>query len=111
MRKMMSPEYKFLVGGQWKSSDEPVEIRSPYSGEVVGVTYQASSRDVEAAVESSGRAFQETRRLPTYSRAQILENIAQSLKKEKEPIARLISLEAGKPIKQARVEASRAAFT
>ncbi|MBI3949804.1 MAG: aldehyde dehydrogenase family protein [Acidobacteria bacterium] len=60
----MSREFKFLVDGQWKTSNERIEIRSPYNGEVVGFTYRAIPDDIEAAIEAASRAFQETRRLP-----------------------------------------------
>jgi len=104
-------EHKFLVDGEWKTSQQPIEIRSPYSKEVVGVTYEASPENVEAAIRAATRAFQETRQLPTYRRAEILEKIVQALKARQETLARLITLEAGKPIKMARAEAGRAILT
>ena len=104
-------EYKFLVDGEWRTSQQPVEIRSPYSNEVVGITYQASPEDVEAAIQAASRAFQETRQLPTYRRAEILEKMVRALKAQQETLARLITLEAGKPIKLARAEAGRAILT
>ena len=50
-------------------------------------------------------AFQETKKLPTYRRAEVLEKIVKALKAEQEQIARLIAMEAGKPIRLARAEA------
>ena len=83
----------------------------PDSGEVVGVTSMASPKDVRDAVRGAAAAFQETKKLPTYRRAEVLEKIVTALKAEQEPIARLIAMEAGKPIKLARAEAARAALT
>ncbi|MBI1955377.1 MAG: aldehyde dehydrogenase family protein [Acidobacteria bacterium] len=107
----MSRDYKFLVGEQWRASKEVIEIRSPYNGEVVGVTYQAGPEDVEMAIRSACSGFEESRRLPTCRRAEILERIAQAIKASQEELARLIALEAGKPIKTARGEVSRAVAT
>jgi len=107
----MVREYKYLINGEWRGSGEPVEIRSPYNGEVAGITFMASAHDVEAAVQGAADAFQETRKLPAYRRVEILERIVQRLKAEQETIARLIALEAGKPIRLARAEAARAVLT
>ena len=107
----MVREYQYLINGEWHGSGEPVEIRSPYNGEVAGITFMASPQDVEAAVQGAANAFSETRKLPTYRRAEILERIVQRLKAEQETMARLIALEAGKPIRLARAEAARAVLT
>jgi len=107
----MSQEFKFLVDGQWKTSNELVEIRSPYSGEVVGITYQATPDDVETAIQAASRAFEQTRQLPTYRRAEILEKIVHAINPHQEEMARLIAQEAGKPIQTARGEVSRAILT
>src|SRR5581483_11940370 len=107
----VAQEYRFLVGGEWQTSSQAVEIRSPYNGEVVGITYQASPEQVEQAVQGAAKAFQHTRSLPTWRRAEILEKIVQALKTEQESIARRIALESGKPIRLARAEAARAVLT
>jgi len=107
----MHREFKFLVEGEWKTSAERVEIRSPYNGEVVGATYLASAADVEGAIQAAVRAFEVTRRLPTYRRAEILERIAQAIQSDQEGLARLVAAEAGKPLKAARAEVSRAVAT
>jgi len=107
----MREDFKFLLDGQWKTSLKAVEIRSPYNREVVGVTYQATPDDIEAAIQAACRAFEATRRLPTYRRAEILEKIVQAIKEGQEEMARLIALEAGKPIRTARGEVSRAILT
>ena len=90
----MNREFSFLVDGQWKTSEEKVEIRSPYNGEVVGVTYRATAVDMEEAIQAAGRAFQQVSRLPTYRRAEILEKVIQGIQAHKEELGRLIALEA-----------------
>jgi glyceraldehyde-3-phosphate dehydrogenase (NADP+) len=56
-------------------------------------------------------AFQETRHLASWQREQILEKIAGAIAARREELARTIALEAGKPVKTARVEVDRAVFT
>jgi glyceraldehyde-3-phosphate dehydrogenase (NADP+) len=62
-------------------------------------------------VRAAAEAFDETRKLPTFRRVEVLERIVKALKAEQESIARLIAMEAGKPIQLARAEAARAAMT
>ncbi len=107
----MSQEYKFLVDGRLRSSAEPVEIRSPYDGELAGVTWRAGAADVEDAIEAARKAFEETRRWPTFRRVELIEGILRLVRERQESFARLIVLEAGKPIRLARAEVNRAIAT
>ncbi len=107
----MNHEFKLLIDGHWKTSAQLVKIRSPFSGEVVGVTWLAAPGDVESAIAASTRTFRETRRMPVHLRASILEKIVETLKIEREELARLIVLEAAKPIRTARAEVNRAIGT
>jgi acyl-CoA reductase-like NAD-dependent aldehyde dehydrogenase len=66
---------------------------------------------VEAAIAAATRAFEITRKMGGYERQRILRGIAQRLETHREELARTLALEAGKPIKAARVEVERAAFT
>ena len=101
----------FLLDGRWVSEGEPVEIRAPHDNSVVGVTYRAGPEHVEAAIRAAVRAFATTRKLPVYERQRVLRAVAQGIADRREEFARVLALEAAKPIKAARVEADRAAFT
>jgi len=46
----MSDPRPFLVGGEWRTSDDVLEVRFPYTNEVIGRVYQASDRDLEDAI-------------------------------------------------------------
>src|SRR3989304_2793863 len=58
----MAREHPFLLAGEWQRSGQPLEVRSPYNGEVVGVTFVPSAEQVEAAIERGGGGFEQTRR-------------------------------------------------
>ena len=108
---MKPNEYPLLIGGEWKTTGDPVEIRSPYDGRPVGLAYRAGPAEIEAAIAAAEKAFASTRHWPVWRRVEILEKIIAGIKARKEELARLISLEAGKPIKNARTEVSRAIIT
>src|SRR5438067_3195678 len=88
---------------------EAVEVRSPYSGESVARVAKAGAAETRRAIDAAERAMQDP--LPAHKRAEILVRVAGALGRRHEEVARPISGEAGKPIKTARVEASRAMST
>ncbi|MDP2663396.1 MAG: aldehyde dehydrogenase family protein, partial [Dehalococcoidia bacterium] len=110
-RWTMAPEYPFFLAGQWRRSDQPLEVTSPFDDHVVGTTFYASASDLEEATVAAQEAFPVLRSLPAYERAGILSRIAQGLNDRKNELARIIALEAGKPIRDSIFEVERAVFT
>ena len=102
-------EKRLLIGGEWIETGAWVDVRSPYSGEVVGRVAKAGAPETCQAVDAAERAMQEP--LPAHKRAEILVRVAAALGRRHDEVARLISDEAGKPLKAARVEAQRAMST
>jgi acyl-CoA reductase-like NAD-dependent aldehyde dehydrogenase len=102
-------EKRLLIGGEWIETGSWIDIRSPYSGGVVGRVAKAGAREARQAVDAAERAMQEP--LPAHKRAEILVRVAGALGRRHDEVARLISDEAGKPLKAARVEAQRAMST
>jgi acyl-CoA reductase-like NAD-dependent aldehyde dehydrogenase len=102
-------ERKLFVGGEWIETGDWLEVRSPYSDNVVGRVAKAGAVETRRAIDAAERAMQEP--LPAHKRAEILVRVAGALGRRHEESARLISDEAGKPLKAARVEAARAMST
>jgi len=102
-------EKPLLIGGEWVETGEWQEVRSPYSGQVVGRVAKAGADETRRAVDAAAAAMEEP--LPAHKRAEILVRVAGALGRRHDEVARLISDEAGKPMKAARVEASRAMST
>jgi acyl-CoA reductase-like NAD-dependent aldehyde dehydrogenase len=102
-------EKQLLVGGEWIETGDWVEVRSPYSRNVVGRVAKAGGDETRRAIDAAERAMQDP--LPAHKRAEILVRVAGALGRRHEEAARLISDEAGKPLKAARVEAARAMST
>jgi acyl-CoA reductase-like NAD-dependent aldehyde dehydrogenase len=102
-------ERKLLIDGEWIETGEWLEIRSPYSGDVVGRVAKGGADEARRAVDAAARALASP--LPAHRRAEILVKVAGLIGRRHEELARTISDEAGKPIKAARIEASRAMST
>ena len=102
-------ERRAFIDGEWVETGEWVEVRSPYSGDVVGRVTKAGAAEAQRAVDAAARAMESP--LPAHKRAEILVRVAGYLGRRHEEAARTISNEAGKPMKAARVEAARAMST
>src|SRR5439155_5089905 len=102
-------ERKLLIGGEWIETGEWLEVRSPYSGDVVGRVAKAGADEARRAIDAAEQAMRDP--LPAHKRAEILVRVAMGLGRRHDEVARLISDEAGKPMKAARVEAKRAMST
>ena len=102
-------EKRLLIGGEWIDTGEWIDVRSPYSSEVVARVAKAGAQHACQAVDAAATAMQEP--LPAHKRAEILVKVAAALGRRHDEVARLISDEAGKPLKAARVEAQRAMST
>ena len=101
----------FLLDGQWLSEGEVLEVRSPFDHHLVGTTFRPQTSHIEMAIQAAVRAFEVTRKLPSYERQRVLRSVAQGITERREDFARTIALEAGKPIRTARAEVERAIFT
>jgi acyl-CoA reductase-like NAD-dependent aldehyde dehydrogenase len=102
-------ERKLLVAGEWIETGEWIDVRSPYSREVVGRVPKAGADETRRAIDAADAAMREP--LPAHKRAEILVRVAGYLGRRHDEVARQISDEAGKPLKAARVEATRAMST
>lgn len=107
----MSEPKKFLVAGEWRTSSETFDVKSPYDSEVVATVHRPSAQDVEAALQAADDCFAESSRLPVHARAEALMHISRRLEERSSEVAELIAREGGKPLKWARAEAARAVST
>ena len=101
----------FLLNGAWASSPLSFEVRAPWDGALVGTVSRPDPEQIEAAVKASAQAFPGLKALPTHARADLLQRMSEGLRGRAELAAQTIAKEAGKPVKDARGEVSRAVGT
>ncbi len=101
----------FLVNGEWRTGEGTFEVTNPVNGEVVAEVGVPTAADVEDATAAAAAAFQESRSLPVWARAEALDLMSARIAERGEELGKLIALEGGKPIKWASVEATRAIST
>ena len=105
----MTSDRKLFVAGEWIETGDWVEVRSPYSGEVVSRVAKGGAEETKRAIDAAQQAMLEP--LPAHKRAEILVKVVAGIARRHDEIARQISDEAGKPLKAARVETTRAMST
>jgi len=88
-----------LIGGKWVSaiSGETFDVRSPATGEVLAAVPKCGKADVDAAVDAAAKAWSVFKDVPRYVRADALRRIAELIRERSEEIARVLTMEQGKP--------------
>jgi glyceraldehyde-3-phosphate dehydrogenase (NADP+) len=104
--------HPIFLAGRWVESPDLLVVDNPFDPtHPAGTTFNATEAQYEAAVDAAVAAFQVTRSLPAYERGRILREVSAGVKARREELARMIVLEAGKPIRDALVEVDRAVLT
>lgn len=102
---------KILVGGEWRETNDVLEVKFPYDDSVSGSVYMASEQDMEDAIIAAQKGFQITRRLPSHKRTEILENLGRIMRERFDDFVEAMILEGGKNRKTAIGEMTRAMQT
>lgn len=105
----MTKQYKNLVNGEWKLSENEIKIYAPATGEELGSVPAMSTEEVDFVYESAKNAFKEWRALSYVERAAILHKAADILVRDAEKIGSVLSKEVAKGHKAAVSEVIRTA--
>ncbi|WP_191085476.1 NAD-dependent succinate-semialdehyde dehydrogenase [Roseococcus microcysteis] len=100
------PNVQLHIAGQWRGGEggKTIDVLNPASEEVVGTVAHASQRDLDAALEAAERGFATWRKVSPYERAKTMRKAADLLRSRADAIARLMTLEQGKPVAEAKME-------
>lgn len=110
-KKVTEKEYKMYIGGQWVSSPSTFEVRSPYDGSLVGRVPIADPEQVDTAIGAAATAYETFSVSSLFERYALLEKIANLITEHTEDLARIITSENSKVIRESRAEVLRAADT
>jgi succinate-semialdehyde dehydrogenase / glutarate-semialdehyde dehydrogenase len=99
------------IDGEWvtETAHGKYELRNPATGEVLVELPRCQEVEVDRAIEAADRAFHEWRQTSAQHRADVLRRWFDLVVANKEDLARMITLEEGKPIREARGEVDYAA--
>jgi len=100
------PDVLLLIDGQWRAgrAGATLPVHDPASGQRIGSVAVAEREDLDDALAAAARGFEQWRRVPAVERARLMREAARLLRERAESIARLLTLENGKPLAEARAE-------
>lgn len=104
-------EYGLYVGGEWfaGASTETRRATSPATGETIGSVTIGTTDDVDAAVDAALTAQTELESMTAFERAEMVHELADAIDARLESLARWLSADQGKPVRDAGVELELAA--
>jgi len=98
---------KMYISGKWTESPSVTSVVSPYSGQAVDTVPNATLEQIDQALAAAVHGAAAMAKLAAHERSQILNRAADLFALRVEDFARTVSLEVGKPLNEARVEAGR----
>ena len=108
---MLANPVPMFLAGAWRESDQPIEIWTPGGERRAGASFEATAAQLEEAIQAAVASEPQLAAQAPYERSALLRGVAQGITRQREEFARLLSEEAGKPIKDARTEVERTALT
>jgi betaine-aldehyde dehydrogenase len=100
---------KMFVGGNWVDSvsEEVFSVNNPATDKKIDEVPKGTREDVRKAVDAAKDAFRRWSETPPSDRGKLFFRVAQMIRKHKEELATLLTMEQGKPIQQSRSEIDR----
>jgi len=99
----------YLVNGEWRQADETFDVLNPATGEVIAKVAKAGKKEAQAAIAAASNAFPAWREKTAKERSTLLYRWFELINENKSWLARLMTLEQGKPLKEAEGEVDYAA--
>ena len=97
-----TPLPAIAFGNQWSEGrGESLTIASPIDGETLGTIRSATSDDVETAVARASLAYRAWRTIPAPARGHLVRAIGEELRKHKQELAYIVTVECGKIYQEA----------
>ena len=102
-------DFSLLIDGAAASSSSSLDVINPATGQVFARCPIAGRDELDRAVAAARRAFPAWRDMSYAQRAERIHRLCESLKQHQDELARLLTMEQGKPLSQAKDEITRAA--
>lgn len=92
------------IDGNWQTSNANFNVTNPATGDILGQVCDATIDDAHFAVKAAKKAFKTWSLMPAQQRAHLLRNWYNLMMEHQEDLARMLTLEQGKPLAEARGE-------
>lgn len=107
----MYRDVQLHINGQWRDAEggRTIPVLNPATEEVIGTVAHASRGDLDAALDAAAKGFKLWAKTSAYDRSKVMRKAADRLRERAGDIARLMTLEQGKPLVEAKMETLAAA--
>ena len=107
----MYSKFGQFIDGKWQQSKnkETYEVINPATEEILGNASKASREDVDNALKSAEKGLEIWKNTSPWERSSIIRKIADKMREKRETLAKWMTLEVGKPFKEAQGEVNGSA--
>jgi acyl-CoA reductase-like NAD-dependent aldehyde dehydrogenase len=102
-------DFSMLIDGQLVASDHAIPVLNPANGEAFATAPSASALQLDQAIAAASRAFADWRNTPFADRRAVVLKIIDLIRANQDELARLLTLEQGKPLAAAAAEVAATA--
>ena len=108
---MTYPHVQLLINNEWRAarSNATIAVHNPADGSVIGSVARAGIADLDDALAAAAKGFATWRNTPAIERAKVMRTAAGLLRERSDTIARLMTMEQGKPLAESKAEIGMAA--
>src|SRR5688572_29168010 len=108
---VMYQDLQLYIDGEWQPSRSGAvkTVHDPATEEAVGKISDAGPDDLDRTLAAAERGFQVWRNTGTWERAAKMRKVSELLRERADTIARLMSIETGKPLAEAKGDTNGAA--
>ncbi|MFZ6764126.1 MULTISPECIES: NAD-dependent succinate-semialdehyde dehydrogenase [Acetobacterales] len=109
----MNHDVLLHIDGQWRpaTGGRTIPVLNPATEEQIGTVPHATETDLDEALAAAERGFATWRRVSAFDRSKLMRKAADLLRSRADDIARLMTMEQGKPLPEARMEVLAGADT
>lgn len=95
---------QIYIAGQWVQTEEQMDVYNPADGKVIGTVSKAGKKEAGLAVDAAADAFGAWSRRTANERGELLRRWHQLIAEHTDELARIMTTEQGKPLKEAAGE-------
>ncbi len=104
---MLKPTYPYYLANAPEAPNASLEVTDKFTGEVATRVALADRDAIERAIDAADKAQKAMQQMPPYERKAVLEHCVRRFTERQEEFAEALTIEAGKPIRDARGEVTR----
>jgi succinate-semialdehyde dehydrogenase/glutarate-semialdehyde dehydrogenase len=107
----MYADVQLFIDGTWRAAraGRSIPVLNPATEEVIGQVAHAATDDLDEALAAAARGFATWKKVSAFERSKLMRKAAEIFRTRADETARLMTLEQGKPLPEAKMEVLAAA--